>query len=326
MATHLSSPLSSLQLNSVVSDGKVSRRERKNSNSSSVSSVSSYSSPVLPRPPKRRPPPRTPKRASSAPLMGVATPPADHSTQSPVNFVSGPSSTPPPSSAPSLQCHAPLQVYPLLPLLPFMAPPMSHPHFVYNPSMMPSGQDHLENQPYPLLAQPHPFSYNWNCHMMDTNSSLQPMWANQAPGHVITSTGHVIGSMEHVTGSPGYVVTTQDHVIGSPRHSPDHVTAKEHVIKATAGMDTGQCDESHVECNLGTDSGAGLSSTGALLATPPGMKGCGPAQGFYSLLNNKELTSDPASYQTIPSCSIWTPPSCDQDRVQWPSQGKDFTQ
>ena len=182
--------------------------------------------------------------------------------------------------------------------------------------------------------------------MMNANSGmqpgLQPMWANQAvvtsTGHVMGSVGHVISTQDHVIGSPGHVISTQDHVMGSPGHAPDHVmgspghviAAKDHVNATDhvngLGNNAGQRNKCRVEGNLGTDNGSGLCNTGAPLATPPGMEGRGPAQGFYSLLNNKELTSDPGLYQATPSCSIWTAPSCDQDSVQWPGQGNNSTQ
>lgn len=266
------------------------RRERKNSNSSSVSSVSSYSTPALARHPKRRPPPKTPKRASSAPLISVTTPPTEFG--SPLKFVS-----PSPSSSSSPLRSAPVQMFPLF--LPFLAPPTPHPHFVYGPvpqcpPLVQSGHDHLapdplsaqprplSAQPHPLSAQPHPYTYNmcnWNDQATDANSALQalqPAWANA--GQV---QGHTLGTLERIGHTAGTLETN---------------------VSVPGGK--GPLNIGHVQAN-------GQCNTGGPQTTPPDIGGCGPAQGFYSLLNNKELTSDPPS-------SIWTPPSSGHWEEAWP--------
>lgn len=293
-----------LQMNSVISDCKVFRRERKNSNSSTVSSASSYSAPARP---KRRPPPKTPKRASSAPLIGVTTPPMELHQQHGTPQVSG---SPASSSPLHSQCHAPLQMFPLLPLLPFMAPPTPHPHFVYGPvpqlpPTIQTGQDHLDSlsaqshpqalsgQLHPTSVQPHPFAYNvlWNGQVTDASSavpsSLQPAWVE---------TKQV--QQSHVTGGvAANLALPENRSIG---HTPA---------------------SHHVTCN--SVDNTGQPSPGSPLATPPGMGGCGPAQGFYSLLNNKDLTSDPSS-------TIWTPTSSNDpsgmEEGEWPEWPDTSTQ
>lgn len=132
------------------------QRERNHSTSSSISSISTYSSPApSTHPPKRRPPPRTPTRASSAPLINVPTPPPELTQQNAIPQVPSVSS-PAPSQSQRPQCHAPLQMFPLYPLLPFLAPPMPHPHFLYSPMpqlppvMQSGGHDGLSVQPHPL--------------------------------------------------------------------------------------------------------------------------------------------------------------------------------
>lgn len=122
-------------------------------------------------------------------------------------------------------------------------------------------------------------------------SSMQPVWmsAGQAPGHVITAT--------------------------------DHVTSHVAALDKESSIGENSIGHSTIDLMMGSvdieDSDIGL--TGASQATPLGFEGRGPAQGFYSLLNNKELTYDPASYHATPSYSIWTPPSCDQVGAAWPS-------
>lgn len=94
-------------------------------------------------------------------------------------------------------------------------------------------------------------------------------------------------------------------------HAPDANSAgyAPWIINQTSGHVTADspCQNSRWVAESGTD--------------PPTIGGCGPAQEFYSFLNNQAVTSDPSSYQTTPSSSIWTPPSISQpvkERGDWP--------
>lgn len=297
-----------------MSDTKVFRRERKFSNSSSISSASSYSTPAPVRP-KRRPPPKTPKRASSAPLIDVAAPPTELSQQHGTPQVAASSSSSPLHS----QCHAPLQIFPLMSLLPFVAPPTPHPHYVYGPvpqvpPTVQTGHDHsdpqphplsgqLSVQPHPLSAQPHPFAYNvlWNGMVTDASSqsALQAAWG-PAQGHVATVSDHVTKSPSHVTN----LAPLEKNRSGTQA-----------TVNGNGPLYTGS--------PLATPPGIG--GCGPPLATPPGIGGYGPALGFYSILNNKELTPAPSS-------NIWTPtpPSGSQSQQEeegeWPDWPNASTQ
>ena len=75
------------------------------------------------------------------------------------------------------------------------------------------------------------------------------------------------------------------------------------------------------------DSAAGFEKEGgAETSAPlPSIAGAGPAQGFYSFLNDQALNSDLSSYQLSSSSNIWTPPSASQSQGEelgeWPSSG-----
>lgn len=57
--------------------------------------------------------------------------------------------------------------------------------------------------------------------------------------------------------------------------------------------------------------------------SPPSLGGCGPAQEFYSFLNNQALNSDPLSYHHSASSNIWSPPSSSPEgQGEWPSTSR----
>lgn len=238
------------------------RRERQYSTSSSASSVSTYSSPAPVSTPctaqKRRPPPRQPKRASSAPLM-TATPPQISAGQYAPQLLVSNSACSTPSSH---RNHAPLQMFHVLPILPFISPQTPHPHFQYGPTQMESHQSYQHS------------SSNWSGQVTDADSanvSYQPPWINRTTGHM-----------------------TADLVHSPQEHGNRSSNSREVDLPSIMGCGPAQVD-------------------------PPSLMGtCGPAQGFYSFLNDQALTTDlPATS----SSNIWTPPSSSvsqEAKGEWP--------
>ncbi len=130
---------------------------------------------------------------------------------------------------------------------------------------------------------PHPhFMYGPVPHFQLGHTHLMPRPFSQ------NWTGHVADTESMQTcPQPAWTDGMTGHVTGQSDGTAGHVTGQQTWTDGTAG---------HV-----IESGRGPPDSTPL----PNMSG--PAQGFYSFLNDQALNSDPPSYQISSSSSIWTP-------------------
>ena len=275
------------------------RRERQHSTSSSASSNSTYSGPgsAPSHPPtthKRRPPPRQPKRASSAPLMSATPPPAVSTNQN------SPVSNSTCSTPSSYRNHTPLQVFQVLPVLPFISPQMPHPHFLYGSS---SSTQQEPRPPHPQAYHYPPYNH-WCVQQASSNVSrgdppYQLAQADRSSGHGSAESAH----------------SASDH--GNMALSSRSIAESAHSVMVK--LDPQSHGNNSTNPPLLGGSG-GLANPpllgGSGLVNPPLLGGSGPARGFYSFLNDQASCPLPSSPN-----NIWTPPttsSQDESKGEWP--------